>query len=222
MTSQRGLLIVIEGLDRTGKSTQVQLLYQHFLNLNRKVEILKFPDRSTNIGKLINSYLSNKETKLNDESIHLLFSANRWELKDYMTSQLNHGVNLILDRYIYSGISYSMAKGLDFDWCLNCDKNLIKPDFIFFLNFNNKNYFNEIQKRDDYGLEKYELLEFQQKVYDIFNQVIFTDSDSGRLVKKHEFIKIDIENKNISQVENEIKSAMDHLLENPIEELHHI
>ena len=46
---------------------------------------------------------------------------------------LNEGKNVILDRYVYSGVVYSAAKGLDLNWCLNPDKGLPKPDLLFYI-----------------------------------------------------------------------------------------
>ena len=51
---------------------------------------------------------------------------------------LNQGKNVILDRYVYSGVAYSAAKGLDFNWCLTCDIGLPKPDLIFYIEINNE------------------------------------------------------------------------------------
>lgn len=42
----RGALIVLEGLDRSGKTTQVKLLEQRFVELGRKVKVMRFPGRS--------------------------------------------------------------------------------------------------------------------------------------------------------------------------------
>ena len=91
-TQQRGLFIVLEGLDRCGKSTQVDRLVAHLNSNGRQARLQKFPgwsfvsatsyaesaDRTTAIGKMIDSYLQSK-SELDDRAIHLLFSANRWE-----------------------------------------------------------------------------------------------------------------------------------------------
>lgn len=70
---KRGVFIVIEGLDRSGKSTQVDMFHTQrgFITLN-------YPNRETKIGMCIDQCLK-KKSKLCDQSIHLLFSANRWE-----------------------------------------------------------------------------------------------------------------------------------------------
>ncbi len=51
--------------------------------MNIESEVWRYPNRTTNIGKLINNYLS-KEIELEDHAVHLLFSANRWETVDIM------------------------------------------------------------------------------------------------------------------------------------------
>ena len=39
----------------------------------------------------------------------------------------------VCDRYCYSGVAFSAAKGMDMDWCKACDKGLIAPDCIIYL-----------------------------------------------------------------------------------------
>jgi hypothetical protein len=75
---RRGALIVLEGLDRSGKSSQCSRLTSFLHTQGLSVEAWRFPDRSTPMGKMISSYLSS-QMDLDDASIHLLFSANRWE-----------------------------------------------------------------------------------------------------------------------------------------------
>ena len=58
----------------------------------------------------MNAYLQNREMKYPDEAIHLIFAANRWEMRDQIIADLNSGVTLVCDRYAYSGVAYSAAK----------------------------------------------------------------------------------------------------------------
>ena len=73
-----GKFIVLEGLDRTGKSSMVSMLQQKLEEEKRKVVGMGFPNRKSPTGMMINDFLTNK-AEINDETIHLLFSANRWE-----------------------------------------------------------------------------------------------------------------------------------------------
>ncbi|XP_026642313.1 thymidylate kinase isoform X3 [Microtus ochrogaster] len=92
MASRRGALIVLEGVDRAGKTTQGHRLVTALCASGHRAELLRFPERSTEIGKLLNSYLE-KKTELEDHSVHLLFSANRWE-QVYNCWTLRHGESL--------------------------------------------------------------------------------------------------------------------------------
>lgn len=160
-TMKRGLLILIEGLDRTGKTTQTTLLFD---KLKPNAELIKFPDRSTSIGQLIDKYLTENDFELPDQSVHLLFSANRWELSKQLQGHLLAGKHVVMDRYVYSGIAYSSAKetsGMDLEWCLQPDKGLIKPDLLFFLSNGDV---SDTSSRRGFGNERYETLQFQDKV----------------------------------------------------------
>lgn len=53
-------------------------------------------------------------------------------------------------RYSYSDIAYSIAKGLDFEWCKNPDKGLPKPDLVIYLNIDSDTASN----RSEYGEKK--------------------------------------------------------------------
>ena len=98
---------------------------------------IRFPDRTTSVGTLINGYLQQSTTPpLNDHSIHLLFSANRWEAVPSMLQSLSAGTTLVCDRYAHSGVAFSSAKdtpGLTVDWCRSPDVGLPAPDAVIFL-----------------------------------------------------------------------------------------
>jgi dTMP kinase len=159
----RGALIVFEGIDRSGKSTQSNLLCD---SLQPSVK-MSFPNRETSIAPIINSYLSSSLT-LDDHAIHLLFSANRWECKNDIINYIQAGTNVVLDRYAYSGVAYSAAKGLDFEWCKSCDAGLPRPDLIIYMKIDPQ----QAMTRQLYGTERYEKIEFQAKVAAEFNKLI--------------------------------------------------
>ncbi|PWN40546.1 hypothetical protein IE81DRAFT_335230 [Ceraceosorus guamensis] len=159
--SKRGALIVVEGLDRAGKSTQVERLVKAL-----DARLVKFPDRTTPIGRMLDSYLTQK-SELDDRAVHLLFSANRWELAPSIRQDLEAGKTVICDRYAFSGIAYSTAKGLPFDWCLAPDATLPAPDLTIFLTISP----SAAAERGGYGAERYEDREMQLKVKSVFEDV---------------------------------------------------
>ncbi|KAL4523353.1 hypothetical protein Ndes2437B_g00472 [Nannochloris sp. 'desiccata'] len=93
----RGAFIVFEGADRAGKSTQCAMLVDHLKSQGIDAELWNFPDRTTAIGKMINSYLTSK-SDIDDAAVHLLFSANRWEKRETLLNKLAAGTTLVVDR----------------------------------------------------------------------------------------------------------------------------
>jgi len=169
MASQRGKLIVFEGLDRSGKSTQCERLVQHLRDQGQKVEHMRFPNRSTPIGQMINSYLSG-QSQQEDHVIHLLFSANRWESAAAIDEHLKAGTTVVIDRYYYSGCVYTAAKqtpGLDLQWCRHPEVGLPRPDLCLFLDVSAE----EAAKRGGFGTERYEKEEMQARVRSLFGQM---------------------------------------------------
>lgn len=163
----RGLLIVLEGIDQCGKTTISKLLKNKLEELNLKTIIQTFPDKSTLIGNVINSYLQGN-TKLSPQESHLLYSLNRHEKKSFMEEKLYNNYNIICDRYIFSGIAYSLANGLDYNFCLNTEQYLIKPDLTFYFDIS----ISETNKRRKFlKTDIYETLNFQTKVKEAYSKI---------------------------------------------------
>jgi dTMP kinase len=83
----KGKFIVLEGLDRSGKSSVAKFLSQKLSLEKGPTVLMNFPDRTTSIGKMINHFLNN-QVELGNEAIHLLFSANRWENSSKISNYL--------------------------------------------------------------------------------------------------------------------------------------
>lgn len=161
------------------------------LMMQNQVELWRYPDRSTAIGKMINSYLSN-ETDIDDGAIHLLFSANRWEKKELMLQKLESGVTLVVDRYAFSGVAFTAAKGkpgLDIEWCMAPDKGLVAPDAVFFLELSTE----AAGQRGGFGEERYERPAFQEAVLQEFLKLKGPTWEvidaSGTIEEVHEVLK---------------------------------
>jgi len=154
----RGLFLVFEGLDRSGKSTQSKKITAH-LEKAGPVKWMCFPNRATPVGTLIDLYLL-RRLELPDDAVHRFFSANRWEMAESLVQELKAGTTVVCDRYAFSGVAYSAAKGLDFTWCQAPDRGLPCPDGIFFLHIDEK----VGASRSNFGDERYENADMQAKV----------------------------------------------------------
>lgn len=119
---------------------------------------------------------------MDDHAIHLLFSANRWEAASKIEKLLLEGTCVVVDRYYFSGIVYSVAKRnprLTADWARAPDVGLPAPDVCFFLDISAE----EAAKRGGgYGEERYENKERQDAVREEFHRLLSTE-DQGVIVK---------------------------------------
>jgi len=171
---KRGAFIVFEGLDKSGKTTQSKILVERLNQMGVPSALVRFPTREGAVGQVVDKYLR-KEVELTDETIHLLFSADRWETKRKLLDQIERGVTLIVDRYAYSGIVFSAAKGLDFDWCVKCDSGLPAPDRVLFLNVSE----DVALQRQGFGDERYEKTEFQNRVRKQYLRLMQQEKEAG-------------------------------------------
>lgn len=120
------------------------------IQAGRKAIYMNFPNRSSASGQLINAFLSN-QADFDQEAIHLLFTVNRWECKRKMEELLLAGTSIIVDRYSFSGVAYSVAKGLSVTWCKATETNLLKPDLVLLLALPDE----EIRRRGGFGAERF-------------------------------------------------------------------
>uniref|UniRef100_A0A182Q2G2 Thymidylate kinase n=1 Tax=Anopheles farauti TaxID=69004 RepID=A0A182Q2G2_9DIPT len=164
LRGRRGSFIVLEGCDRTGKTSQCKTLVDKLMQADIQARYMNFPDRGTQCGQLINGYLTRKDD-FTDEGIHLLFTLNRWEKTREMEQLLRSGVSLIVDRYSFSGVAFSSAKGLDLDWCKAPESGLLKPDLVILLTLSPE----AMAKRGGFGDERYEVPAFQKKVIEKYS-----------------------------------------------------
>jgi dTMP kinase len=138
---------------------------------------------------MIDAYLRSA-AELDDRTIHLLFSANRWELalrlsisihrpsrfaylfqppphRSTIEQLLSTGTIVLCDRYAFSGVAFSTAKGLPYAWCRAPDVSLPAPDLTLFLDIPPE----KAKERGGYGEERYEQEEMQTRVRGVFDRI---------------------------------------------------
>lgn len=128
----RGKIIVIEGTDKAGKTTQSRMLQEAIKALGKICVVMDFPDYTTPIGMEIRAFLDGKRD-YPSEVKHLLFSANRWEKKREIESMVQSGTIVIMNRYWQSNLVYGISNGMDVGWLQKLDKGLPKEDMVLLL-----------------------------------------------------------------------------------------
>lgn len=108
------MLVVIEGLDGSGKSTQVKRLRSYLESKTDNLEYIHFPRYDAPVyGELIGKFLRGGFGSI--DSVHpqlvaLLYAEDRHGAAPQMRRTLDEGGIVLLDRYVYSNIAYQCAK----------------------------------------------------------------------------------------------------------------
>ncbi|MDH3267695.1 MAG: dTMP kinase [Ignavibacteria bacterium] len=101
------MFISFEGIDFSGKSTQIELLKDYLVDNNKKVEILREPGGTEISEKVRRIVLDNKNDKMFAEAELLLFSASRAQLlREKIQPYLEKGIYVISDRFHDSSTAY--------------------------------------------------------------------------------------------------------------------
>ena len=127
-----GHLIVLEGLDQSGKQTQAELLRDRLKQSGHKCRLVSFPDYGTSIGEEIARALQG-ERDYGPDVMQLLYIANRYERKPDLQRWLDGGLILVCDRYVASSIAYGEAQGLEAGWLTEIQKFLPLPSLTIML-----------------------------------------------------------------------------------------
>lgn len=194
------MLIVLEGLDGAGKSTQVKKLKAYLEGVCPNLEYIHFPRYDSEVfGGLIGKFLRGGFGSL--ESVHpqlvaLLFAEDRRTASPLIRQSLENGSYVLLDRYVYSNIAYQCAKLSDEKeveelrkWIADTEYGsfgIPKPNLNIFLDVpisfvesslgsqregdDNRDYLNGAQDIHEADIE------FQKKVRDMYRRQAAEDS----------------------------------------------
>jgi dTMP kinase len=111
--SARGKLIVLEGIDGSGKRTQLEMLARVFAERGMAFEHISFPNYSGFFGKMAARFLNGEFGPLEAVDPHfsaLLYAGDRLESKSAMEAVLASGKMLLADRYIGSNLAHQGAR----------------------------------------------------------------------------------------------------------------
>ena len=165
-----GKLIVIEGLDGSGKQTQTKLLYEHLQKQGKDPMMISFPRYDMPSSALVRLYLgggiSDKADEVNPYAASMFFSADRYisYMKEYRDAY-NSGRIILADRYTTANALHQASKlppcKIDeyLDWLYDfefCKLGLPKPDLVIYLDMPpeysqallSKRYNNDQTKKD--------------------------------------------------------------------------
>lgn len=133
MKKKDGFLIVFEGIDGSGKSTQARLLAKKLKNEGFSVLVLREPTRSR-WGRQIKAKAKTSKFLDPQEELALFLRDREDNVKRNILPALSQGKIVILDRYYFSTMAYQGARGIDPVYIRKLNEAFApKPDMVFIL-----------------------------------------------------------------------------------------
>lgn len=197
----RGRFIVFEGLDGSGKSTQIAKLAEKLKQLGRKVYSTAEPTNSAT-GGLIRDTLSNNYKRSATE-LAGLFLVDRishnvnpvWGMKKF----IDEGMDVVCDRYYYSSFAYQ-GLGTDMQWLMDMNikcPEIMRPDLCIFLDVDHRKCKQRVDTerayREIFEEDEDLIAATRKKFYEVF-----------KLLNKTDNIRIIDANRPIDEVAEEI------------------
>jgi dTMP kinase len=125
-----GKLIVVEGIDGSGKSTQIDLLYKWLVSQGRSVYFSEW--NSSDLVKSTTRFA--KEEKAFTPTTFSLLQAtdfsDRWE--NYIFPMLKAGAIVLADRYAYTAFARDVSRGVDPNWVRDIYSFSLQPDLVIY------------------------------------------------------------------------------------------
>ncbi len=170
---KKSLFIAFEGIDGSGKSTQVKLLAEYLTEKGLKV-YTTFEPTDSRIGTMIRD-IFNHRMEGDQKVIAALFAADRLDhllnSKNGILKKLEDGYTVITDRYYFSSYAYHSVY-VDMDWVIETNSlsaNLKRPDLNIYIDIDPEISMDRLNKGRT-NIEMYETLENLTKVHSKYKE----------------------------------------------------
>lgn len=176
-----GSLVVIEGIDSSGKKTQAKELVEKLEDCGEKVKYVEFPSYGdSELGEVVSQFLRGElgeRSELPVEVISMFYAMDRYQFRNEYEEFLSEGGVIVANRYSQSNIAFQSAEyeGQEFDeiveWLKRLESRLPQPDQVFIMDIDPEIAQGLMAEKDlrDYleGMERdinEEKVEFQRTV----------------------------------------------------------
>jgi len=200
------MFISFEGIDFSGKSTQIELLKDYLVEHNKKVEILREPGGTEISEKVRRILLDNKNEKMFAEAELLLFSASRAQLvREKIRPYLQKGIYVISDRFHDSSTAYQgYGRGIPIEVVMKVHDLAIGdtiPELTFFVDIPVGIANERKKKKSKVKLDRIELADIE-----FYNRV---RSGYLEIARQEERFKVIDGTQTIETIQNQIKSELE-------------
>ena len=189
MVLQKGILIVFEGIDGSGKSTQAEILFKRFQEEDFDVVYFREPSKGK-WGRKIKKKALHADSLTPEEELDLFVKDRRENVERNLKPALKKKRVVILDRYYYSTIAYQGAKGIDEKLIRRINEEfVVQPDLVFIFDIDPQKGLERIEnrKKKDRLFEREDYLVKVREIFRSFKGEKFVHIDA--LKSKEEISK---------------------------------
>ncbi len=166
-----GRLIAFEGIDGTGKSTQVRLLAEELSHRGHRVVMTREPTDGP-FGQQIRRLYTDRDSVSRQEELELFVADRRQHVGQLILPALAAGKVVITDRYYYSTAAYQGAAGLDPQEIIRRNEEFApQPDLVILLDLDPARGVDRIRNSRNQELNAFEQEEALARVAAIFNRL---------------------------------------------------
>lgn len=192
-----GTLIVVEGLDRSGRSTQIDRLTEW---LNRRGSDVVRTDWSTSLHISKAIHKAKAEGALRPITFSLFYAADFADrVANVIVPALERGEVVVADRYIYTAFARDVARGADRRWLTTLYRHAPRPDVVIYLRVTPEVTQQRVPSVPVKAIDRYEagldlgLSEDPARSFQMYQQRVFEEFE--RLSAEHQFVVLDGERK---------------------------
>ncbi len=171
---KNGVLICIEGLDASGKTTHAHQLVRNLQRRRFDALYTTEPSRGE-IGRFIRTHVLQRRKRVPSVVEALLFAVDRVDhMEREIKPALEKGKIVVSDRYIYSSLAYQGAAGLDLKWIEEINRSSLPPNLAVYIDVPPEVVVKRI-RRDKSVMER---IETQRRVREVYLKLV----GAGKLV----------------------------------------
>ena len=188
---KRGFLVVLEGIDGCGKTTQAQMLVDQLSRKGYETAFFKEPTEGQ-WGKLIKEKASRQDGLTPEQEFNLFQKDREENVEINIKPALKEKKVVVLDRYYFSTMAYQSAKGIDIrEIKKRNEKMAVPPDLVVILDIDARSGLDRIKgrKKKDLLFEREDYLREVGKVFKSFSGENIIHLDAGQS-KERLFSKI--------------------------------
>ena len=182
----KGFLIVFEGIDGAGKSTQAEILMKTLREKGFSVVYFREPSEGK-WGREIKKKAAHPDSLSPEEELELFLKDRKENVEKNLKPALREKKIVILDRYYFSTIAYQGAKGIDQERIKRMNEGfVVEPDLVFFLDVDPQEGLDRIKNRrkKDKLFERAEYLVRVREIFRNFQGEKFIQIDASKPKKE--------------------------------------